>query len=420
MLSTGKIAEVLFEKTLEIMEAQQMLLSLTMFEQPDGATQQNASNFVWRPVQQHAPIIDGWDLTGLETGIIEETYPSILGTPKNDFVSQRADDLRTLRFWEDRASASAIRQAAELNKNIANAIATQGSLFVRSNVASGFDFLAAAQVAMNERQSNKTTRNFLLNDRDTMKFAQDLAGRQTLQGRPETTWATGQIGNNIAEFDVHTGSFLPNLAGGASPGSTVTGAQTFAPSGGTVDSTTGIVTNVDYRTANIPVNTSVGYNIGDKVNIGAVQSVGLMDKTPTNQLMTFTIVGIPDGTTLTVYPKPIAVVDAALTTLEKAYANTDVVIPNAAVVTRLNTAASEKTNLFWDKSAIEVQGGNIPANLFQDYDGMKSMSDTMVNGQVLYMVYDGNIETMSFRYRLFTWYGITVANPQGCGVALSY
>ena len=419
-LTTGKIAEVLFEKTKESYEHQMQMLPLVSFEQPDASSMQNSGNVLWRPTQQHAPIIDGWDMTGKETGIIEETYPAILGTPSNDFVQQRADDMRDMRFWERRGEQSGRRQATELNKNIAQAVATQGSLFYRSNVTSGYDFIGLGQATMNERQLMDMGRTFMLNDRDNLTFASDLAGRQTLQGRPEDTWAKGQIAGNVAGFDVFNGSFLPNLAGGASPATTVTGAQTFAPEAGSVVAATGVVTNVDCRIATIPVAASGGYNVGDKVTIGAVQSVGLADKQPTGQLMTFTIVGKPDATHIQVYPKPIAAVDAALSDLELAYANTDVIIPNTAVVARLNIDATAKTNLFWDKDAIEVLGGTIPAELFASFDGMKVLSDTMSNGQPLYMVYDGNIATMNFRYRLFTWYGITVANPQNCGVAIAY
>lgn len=424
MSTTGKIIEVLFEKTKETYEHQVQLLPLTSFEKPDPASMQNADNVVWRPVQQHAPVISGWDLTGSETTIIEETYPSILGTPVNDFVEQRADDLRDMRFWERRGQQSGMRQATELNKQIASAVALQGSLFVRSNATSGYDFIAEAQALMNERQGYKSDRCFILNDRDNLTFGKDLAARQTLQGRSEQTWAKGQIGQNVAEFDVYTGSFLPNLTGGADPATTVTGNQSFAPEAGSVNTSTGVVTNVDYRIAAIPVAASASYNVGDKVTIAnsgtTVKALGLADKIDTGQAMTFTIVGKPDATTIQVYPKPIAADDTALTALEQAYANIDTVILNAATVNRVNIDASNKTNLFWDKSGIEVIGGTIPAELFQQFDGMKVITDTMENGQELYMVYDGTIDTLTFRYRLFTWYGITVCNPSLCGVAVTY
>ena len=181
---------------------------------------------------------------------------------------------------------------------------------------------------------------------------------------------------------------------------------------------------MDYRVAVIPVAASAGYNIGDKVTIDntavPVQSIGLADKNSTGQAMTFTIVAKPTGTSISVYPKPIAADDGALTATEAAYSNIDTVILNGATVERVNSDATNKTNLFWDKSAVEVLGGTIPANLFKQFDGMKVISHTMKNGQEMYMVYDGNIATMNFRYRLFTWYGVTIKDPSRVGVAVTF
>lgn len=385
---------------------------------------QNAGNFVWYPVQQHAPVISGWDLTGNETGIIEETYPALLGTPSNDFVRMRADDLRDQRFWERRAEQSGKKQATDLNKQIASNIVTQGSLFYRSNATSGFDFIAEAQALMNERQLMNNGRAFILNDRDNLTFGQDLAARQTLQGRPEQTWAKGQIGANIAEFDIYTGSFLPNITGGADPAVTVTGNQAFVPSGGTVNATTGVVTNVDYREASLVVNDSSLVSVGDKFQLEnsgtAIDAVGLADKTDTNQPMTFSVIEITDSTHIKIYPKPIAANQTGITTLQAAYANIDTAILDGATLTRLNIDASNKANIFFERDAVEVIGGTIPAELFKQYDGMKVITDTMSNGLRLYLVYDGDIATMNFRFRLFTWYGITICNPSNCGVAVTY
>ena len=71
MASTGKIVEVLFEKALETYEHQMQMLPLVDTFKPDSGNMQNSGNYVWRPVQQHRPIIEGWDLTGQETDIIE-------------------------------------------------------------------------------------------------------------------------------------------------------------------------------------------------------------------------------------------------------------------------------------------------------------------------------------------------------------
>jgi hypothetical protein len=422
-LTTGKIAEVLFENALQTYQEQDMLIDKVSFFEPEAGGMQNAGNTVWRNVQQHAPVINGWDMTGLETGIIEETYPAQLGTPANDFVGMRADDMRDTQFWVRRGIESGRQQATNLNKAVAGAISTQGSMFYRSNVTSGYSFVAEAQALMNERQTKNTGRTFMLNDRDTLKFSNDLAGRQTLQGRPADTWKSGQIGANIADFDIYTASFLPNIVGGADPATTVTANQSFAPTAGSV-SATGIVTNADYRLATIAVTASASYNIGDKVTFAnggtTVKALGLADKSDTGVAMTFTIVAKPSGTSVTVYPKPIAVDDPALSTLEKSYANINTRILSAATMNRVNTDASKKTNLFFDKDAVEVLGGSIPANLFREFDGFKVINETMKNGQKMYMVYDGDLATMNLRYRLFTWYGITIKDPSRCGVAVTF
>lgn len=418
MASTGKIVEVLFENSLDTFETQDSMLDRVSFFKPEAAAMQNGDNFIWRPVEQHAPIIEGWDISGQETDIIEETYPAVLGTPKNDFVKQRADQVRDMTFWNRRGVESGRRQASELNQSIVQAMATQGSMYYKSAATSGYPFVAEAQALMNERQGYVTDRCFLLNDRSTLTFSEDLAARQTLQGRPESeAWSKGQIGANVAQFDVYTGSYLPTLAGGADPATTVTGDQSFKPEGGNVDPTNGVCTNIDYREAIVSVTASSGYNVGDKVSFAGVKAIGLDDKTLTDQDMTFTIVGKPNGTSVRIYPKPIAADDPGLTLLEKAYANVNTQILNGVAMNRLNTDTAPKTNLFWDKDAVEVLGGTIPAELMAQFGGKKVISETMKNGLNMYMVYDGDINDMSFRYRLFTWYGVTIKDPSRVGIA---
>ena len=414
---SGKIAEVFFESVLDTYEDQTMLVDKTQVFKPEDSTMQNSGNVIWRPVEQHAPIIEGFDITSQEQQIIEETYPAFLGTPKNDFVSQRIDDLRDMTFWERRGKVAGRQQATELNKGIANLINTSGSMYYESNATSGFNFISEGQALMNERQGLQTERCYILNDRSTQKFGEDLAGRQTIKGRPADTWSTGQIGSSVAEFNVYTGSFLPTV--NASSGSTTTTA-TFSgkPEGGTVAASTFIVTNVDYRTATIAVTASAGFAVGDKVTFANVNAVGLADKTDTDLLMTFSIVSIPNGTSVEIFPKPIALDDAGLDVTEKAYANVNTQIVSGAAMLAVNTTGG-RANLFYDNDAIEVLGGNVPMELMGEFDGMKVISETMSNGLNMYMVYDARLDDLRLRYRLFTWYGLTARDPSRMGVSVA-
>ena len=420
MANAGKIAEVLFENALDTYEDQVGLVDKTMVFTPDGATMQNAGNVIHRIVDQHAPILSGWDLTGQEQEIIEQTYPAYLGTPKNDFVSQRADDMRDTGFWERRGKASGRQQHTELNDSLANLIKNTGSLFYRSNATTGLGFIGEAQKIMNQRQGAQTQRCFYLNDAESLTYATELGSKQTLQGRPESdAWSKGQIGSNVAQFDIYNSSFNPVILGGAAS-TTTTAATSFKPTGGSVDPVTFVVTNVDYRVATIPVTASASFAVGDKVTFAGVNSIGLSSKNDTGSLMTFTIVAKPNGTSVQIYPKPIALADGTLTVTEKACANVTAVIASGVAMTRLNTDASKSTNLFFDKDSIEVVGGTIPAQLLSQYNGLKVVNQTMSNGLNMYMIYDANMVNMSLRYRLFVWYGLTNKDPSRNGVAVKF
>jgi len=417
-LSTAKTIEVLFESYAEQHEKQDSMLSLVDFEKPNGADLQNSSDTIWRPIQQNRPNIRGWDLTGQETGIIEENVPLSLEDPNNDLIELRADDSRDFRFWERAGIESANKQCSELNKETALRIVQHGSIFTRDTNVSGFDFISLPQTVMDERQIYGNERSFILNNRSNRNFASELAARQTLQGRPEdAAWKKGFVGRDIADFDVYKGSFLGNLLGGASPDTTVTATVSEKPEGSTKSG--GLQGNIDYRTANISVAASAGYNVNDKISFTGVNALALQDKTDTTEAMTFTIVEIIDPTTIRIFPKPIALDDPGLTTLEAASANIQTQIASGAVVSRLNVDTLAKANIFFEKSAVCVLGGTIPAQKFSEFGGLKVVTKTLKNGQELYCFYDGSIEKLTFKYRLFTWWGVNVINPSACGVAVS-
>jgi hypothetical protein len=423
-LTAPKIAELPMENAIETFESQESLIPLVRTVDVDPSTMQNSGNSVWRKVQQHAPSIAGFDLTGLETGIIQESYQAYLGTPDNDLVDLRIDDLRDKSYWIERGKVSGRKRASNLNQTIVNIIRNTGSLAYRSNATSGFNFLAQAQAAMNKRQIVEGTRYFALNDTHQNLFSQDLAARQTLQGRPADTWVKGQIGQNIAGFDVFTSSSISALAGGADPATTVTANVSFAPTGGTVTTATGIVTNTDYRDATISVTASASYNVGDRVTFAnggtTVKAIGRDDKTVTDEAMTFTIVAKPSGTSVTVWPKPIAADDPALSTLEKAYANINTRILNTATMNRVNIDTSTQPSIYWEKDSIEVIKGDAPIELMGQFGGMKIAKETMKNGLNMYLLYDADIIKASTQWRMFVWYGVNNAKPGDNGIAIKF
>jgi hypothetical protein len=260
----------------------------------------------------------------------------------------------------------------------------------------------------------------LINDRDLLRYSADLAGRQTLQGRPEQdAWSKGQIGVNVAQANVYDASFLPTLTGGADPGTTVTGNQSFVPVGGSV--TGSVVTNVDYRSAIIPVASTTGYAVGDKIKFvnGStdVNAIGLDDKTNTGQAMVFSVVSIVDATHLEIWPKPIALNDPALTTLQAQYSNIDTQILNGALVTKLNTfAGQKKVNLAFTEDSVKLLSGALPMQLLSQFQGNKVIEHRMDNGMVIYMVYWTDAASMQLQFKILSWWGINVVKPNAAGL----
>jgi len=429
-LTATKIVAEYMGKAIETFESQDTLLSrVKVINDIDPAKMENGNNTIWRRVVQQGASIDGWDLTGLETGITSQGYYAYLGTPENTFVGLRADDLRDMSYIRDQAAVDGEKRASVLNKRINDTIRTTGSMYYRSAATDGFDFISTAQAGLDKRQSRTPDRYVALNDTHNRIFGSSLASRQTLQGQPDKTYQSGDLYKSIAGFDIIKSSSIGQLTGGAAIGTTVTANVSLAPLGGTATNP-GLavaqlsVVNNDYRYGTIPVTASASYNVGDRVKFtngsADVLAVGRDDKTVTDEAMTFVIVDKPNGTSVVVWPRPIAADDPALNAEQKAYANINTRILSAATMNRVNTDASTQPSLFWQKDSIEVLGGQVPMELLGQWGGMKVATERLSNGLYMYMLYDGNIANLQARWRMFIWYGVNNAKPADNGVLVKF
>lgn len=415
---TAKTLIAYYDKVLEQMNQDTTMARRVDVDTIDGSALQNANNIYWRNVEQQSPVLDGWDLTGQETGIIEQTYPLRLSDPRNDFVQLRVDELRDEGFMNRRVRASSAKLSSDQNKRIADLVADTGSLFYESSAA-GFDFVAEADTLYVERQANRDSgASFFLSPRVNQVMASDLASRSDLSGKPLTAYEEAMIGRNVAGFDLFRGSYVGNIeARTNATGGTVSANVTEVPKGfTTVGADT--VQNVDYRVGSIPLGTGEGANFkaGDVITVSGVNSVGIMDKRDTGQLMTFRVVSV-DTDTLNVYPKPIAAGQAGITAEQAAYANISAPIESGDTVTAINTT-SGRANSFWADDSIKIVNGDAPLDMLNEFDGMKIVSETLDSGVKVYMAYDASLPTLNCRVRLFCWYGLVNADPSRNGNAL--
>lgn len=420
-LDTGKQVKIAFNNVLDHFEKQQQMAVLAETYNVDGAELQNAQNGIWRQVEQQAAVQDGWDFNDADFGdIIEMSYLSQLSSPRNSLKALRADDFRDPQFMERWAKTAASRLTADQNSRIAGVVKDTGSLFYNATVDgtagnTGYDAVKMATTMLSERQAAQDMgTTVFLNDRDSQIVSSDIANRSNMNGLPETVYQNGMIAYNTAGSDLYESSFLPSITGSATPSTTVATTVSQKPVAQRTEAG-GIILPVDYRLSDdIAITDASGFNVGDWVGFTGINSLGVQDKTPTGQEMTFKIVAI-SGNNIKVYPKPIAADDPALTPSELAYANIDTQIVATTPIVRLNTE-NKRSNMFWTNDSIEIINGDAPLEYLGELDGMKVMSETLASGTKVYMAYQGSINDFTLKCRLFTWYGVTNRDPSRNGV----
>lgn len=420
-LSTAKKVEVFFDQVMEAYEEQSQMADNCEHFQMVGANAQNSNNVYWRQVEQQAPVTSGWDLSAVTPGdVIELSYPSTLGAPRNDWFQLNAADFRDRAFMDRRAKAAAARLSADQNSRIASAVALQSAQFYRSS-SSGYDFIKQGDTILREQQVKIGGGNpcFYVNDRTAAQISSDIAGRQTLQGIPEEAYRKGMMYKNTAGFDIYESSYLPSLPGGALAGVTVTSTVSQAPVAN--QTVAGTVLPVDYRISDPITLTGTITNlvVGDVITFSGVNAIGKQDKTITATPKTFRVVA-KSGATIQVYPRPIALGDAALNASQLAYANISAQIAAGATVTKLNSDTLAQTNVFWMPDAVQITDGDAPLELFSQLDGMEVKTATLSSGTKLYLGYQGLIDTFNLKVRLLTWNDVVVRDPERCGVAIKF
>lgn len=414
--STGKILVTMFDEVMEQMNTNNTYLDNVDVSSITPDRMQNASNVFWKTVEQQSPVQEGWDMTGNETGIIEQYYPLTLEAPKNDFIGMRVDDLRDKGFLDRRSKSAAKKLNADLNKRIADLVAETGSLYYESS-STGFNFVSEADTLMTERQcAMDMGATFMLNPRTSQIMANDLASRDSsLSDINKRAYESGMINPNIAGFKTYRSGTYGTVATALNATTTTVSADvTEVPEGYTTVSGNNV--NVDYRYGVIPFTAVTNFQVGDVITITGVNSLGVQDKVDTGQLMTFRIISI-DSLNVTVYPKPIAADQASITAEQAAYANISTSIDSGATINKVNTTGGQ-ANSFWADDSICVVGGDAPLELLSEFDGMKVVSEALDNGVKLYMAYDARLGSLQARVRFFTWYGLCNKDPSRNGNAI--
>lgn len=413
----SKEERVAFELLLEGFQDALVLSRNVSTYSTDQVTMERTSDTIWRPQPYISQSFDGQDQTSNFKDYTQLSVPARIGYAKSVPFVLTAKELRDA-LQEQRLGQSAKQKlASDINVAVMNVASQQGTLVVkRTSAASGFDDVAQCEAIFNEQGVMDFERYLALSTRDYNGMASNLAGRQTMQGKPVTAYEKAYVGT-VASFETYKLDYANRLAAAAGgAGLTIdtrdAAANYYIPKA-TSTAVTGEVGNVDNRYQTVTISSTTNVAAGDCFTIAAVNAVHHITKGDTGQLKTFRVISVDSGTTMTISPPIISnqVANDASAEYQNCVVNTKAA--NSAIVF-LNTVAAY-ANPFWQKDAIEILPGRYAVPSDAGVAVMRASTDQGIE-LVFQKWYD--INTMKTKYRIDTLFGVVNKQPEMSGIIL--
>lgn len=413
----NKEERVAFDDVLEKFEDYLVLSRNVSKYNTDQVMMERTGDIIWRPQPYIAQSHDGTDATANFDQATQLAVPATIGYQKHSTALLTATELRDL-LQEGRLGEAAVQKlSSDINVAVMNVAAQQGTLVVkRSTAASGFDDMAQCEAIMNEQGVQAFDRYAALSTRDYNGMASNLAGRQTMTGKPTTAYEKAFVGQ-VASFETYKMDYANRLAAAAGGAgitmSTLDGGGNYYVPKATSTAATGERSNVDNRYQTITVSSTTNVAAGDCFTVAALDAVHHITKGDTNQLKTFRVISVPSATTLVISPPMITnqVPDDASTQYQNCVINTK---SGTSALVFLNTVAAA-VNPFWQKDAIELLPGRyaVPSNA-----GVAVMRATTGQGIEVVMQKFYDINTMLTKFRWDIRFGVCMKQPEMAGIML--
>lgn len=415
--SFSKEERVAFEQMLEGFQDALVLSRNVSIYNTDQVMMERTGNTIWRPMPYIAQSYDGTDMTANFNSRTQLSVPATLGYQKSSPWVLTATELRDA-LQEQRLGDSAKQKlASDINVAVLNVAARQGTLVVkRTSAASGFDDVAQCEAIMNEQGVMDYDRYLALSTRDYNGMASNLAGRQTMQGKPVAAYERAYVGP-VASFDTYKLDYAYRQAAAAGGAgltmSTLDAAGNYYVPVATRVAATGERSNVDNRYQTITISSTANVAAGDCFTVAALNAVHHITKVDTGQLKTFRVISVDSGTTMTISPPMITAQGGTDAELQYQNCVINTKAANSAIVF-LNTVAGY-ANPFWQKDAIEILPGRYAVPTDAGTAVMRASTDQGIE-IVLQKWYD--INTMNIKYRLDTLFGVVNKQPEMSGIML--
>lgn len=383
----------------------------------DSTTMERTNDVIWRPQPYIAQSFDGTDATANFGDSTQLSVPATIGFNKHVPWQLTATELRD-QLQEGRlGSAAKQKLASDVNVAVMNVAAQQGTLFVkRSAAAAGFDDVTQCEAIMNEQGVESFERYLALSTRDYNGMASNLAGRQTMQGKPTNAYEKAYVGE-VASFETYkldyANSKTAAAGGGALTISTLVGATNYHTPIATRTSATGETGNVDNRYQTVTISATTNVVAGDAFTVAGINAVHHITKGVTGQLKTFRVISVDSGTTMTISPPIVS--NQGGTDAEAEYQNCEATTTSGtAAIVFLNTVTAS-INPFWQKDAIEILPGRyaVPSDA-----GAAVLRATTDQGIECVMTKQFDINTLNTKYRLDTRFGVVNKQPEMSGIMM--
>jgi hypothetical protein len=423
--SFSKEERVAFENILEgFNDALVMSRNVSVYN-TDGSMMERTNDVIWRPQPYIATSINGAPRTDISAQFVDFTQlavPATLGFNKTVPFALDAKELRD-QLQEGRLGDSAKQKlASDINVAIMNVAAAQSTLVVtRSASAGGYSDVAECDAVFNEQGVQMFDRYLALSSRSYNGMASDLAGRQTMTGKPTTAYERSFVGE-VAGFQTYKMDYANRILGNTTPVGDidVNGAGQYYTPAATSTAGTGETANVDnrYQSLNVTLAAGAVLRVGDAFKIAGVNAVHHITKGDTGQAKTFRVISITSGggtagnNTIVISPPIISA--GGSTDAELQYKNVTATPADNAVITILNVDNAD-INCFWQKDALEILPGrySIPTNA-----GVDVMRGTTDQGIELVMQKFYDINTAVTKYRMDTFFGVVNKQPEMSGILL--
>jgi hypothetical protein len=395
--------ELMFEEVVEGFDAACVISREAETSYPDATAMQRAGDTFYKKQNYHAAVVTGLDVSaGTRTDVIERFVPTVYRTPDNVIYELDAKELRDPQHMQRMGRAAALRLAAEIDKNLYDAVRLNAAIIVKKVGALAWSDGATAEAHMIARGIAEGEKKLFMNPLDYLSISGDLGGKAYLSDWSKDAYARSRV-PDVATFKTFRTDNVSNLAAVGTVTSTVVSGNTSH----TVTAMTGSAPT-DNRFGALTVSGANIANIknGDAFTISGVNAVHMIDKSDTGIPMTFRVISGGGTANLVITPKIV---------ITGPYQNCSAQAANNAPLTFLNTA-TKSVNAFWAQGAVTLDFGRLN---FPTGTGAEVMTATTKNGVPLVMVAQLNAQTGKLFVRHTTLYAATVLDPEKCGLILA-